>query len=82
MTPTFGGFQMPRDNVQIALGRSLNARLDWFLTENGLGVNPDGLRRARLRQIIQLELQSDLQLAQQGVRRDQILNHVFADLLH
>jgi hypothetical protein len=60
----------------------LTARLDLFLTENGLGVNPDGLRRARLGQIIRMELQTDRELARQGIQRDQILNHVFADLLN
>ncbi|MBV7396835.1 hypothetical protein [Mameliella sediminis] len=73
---------MTRDNVQIGMGhRSLNARIDVFLTEVGFGMNPGQLRRARLRQIIALESASDAELARLGIGRDDILPFVFRDLL-
>ncbi|WP_299923849.1 hypothetical protein [uncultured Pelagimonas sp.] len=74
---------MTRDNVQMAMGNvSLGRKIDQFFTERGFGLNPAGLRRARLRQIIQLEAQSDHDLAQIGLKRDDILPHVFRDILY
>ncbi|BBU57270.1 hypothetical protein KU6B_35350 [Mameliella alba] len=73
---------MTRDNVQIGMGhRSLNSRIDVFLSEVGFGMNPGQLRRARLRQIIALECASDAELAALGIARDDILSFVFRDLL-
>ena len=68
------------DNVQIALGRPLGQRLDWFFADRGLGSMPYALRRVRLRQVLHLEAQSDHDLARMGLCRDQILAHVFRDL--
>lgn len=74
---------MPRDNVQIAMGQtSLAHKIDRFFVDLGLGVNPAGLRRARLKQIIQLEAQSDQDLERIGLKRDDILPHVFRDILY
>ncbi|MBO9467291.1 hypothetical protein J7443_18775 [Tropicibacter sp. R15_0] len=74
---------MPRDNVQIAMGHtSLALKIDQFFADRGFGLNPAGLRRSRLRQIIQLESQSDRELARQGLHRDDILPHVFRDILY
>ncbi|ASP22797.1 hypothetical protein ANTHELSMS3_04193 [Antarctobacter heliothermus] len=73
---------MTRDNIQIGMGhRSLNTRIDVYLSEVGFGLNPAQLRRARLRQIITLECASDAELASLGIRRDDILPFVFRDLL-
>ena len=73
---------MPRDNVQLRLGHTaLSSRIDRFLVDRGLGFNPYALRRARLRDIIELEVQSDRELAALGLTRDQILPYVFRDLL-
>lgn len=73
---------MTRDNVQIGMGHSqLGPRIDRFLVERGLGFNPYGLRRARLKHIIELEVRSDHELAEIGLTRDQILPYVFRDLL-
>lgn len=73
---------MPRDNVQIGMGhRSINNRIDVYLSEVGFGLNPAQLRRTRLRQIITLECASDAELAALGIRRDDILPFVFRDLL-
>ena len=72
-----------RDNVTIALSHSsLKTRIDLFFVSRGLGVNPYSLRRARLREIIALESQTDAELARQGLTREDILPHVFSDLLN
>ncbi len=74
---------MPRDNVQMAMSKvSLGLKIDNFFAERGFGINPAGLRRARLKQIIQLEAQSDNDLARLGLKRDDILPHVFRDILY
>ena len=71
-----------RDNVQLSMGHtSLNAKIDYFFASRGLGFNPGSLKRARLRQIILLEAASDDDLAEIGLRREDILPHVFKDLL-
>ncbi|WP_425072687.1 DUF1127 domain-containing protein [Sagittula sp. S175] len=73
---------MTRDNVQLRMGHtSLNRRIDTFFVERGLGFNPSSLRRSRLREIIELEVRTDHELADIGLTRDQILPHVFRDLL-
>lgn len=73
---------MTRDNVQLRLGHAaLSSRIDRFLIERGLGFNPYALRRARLRDIIELEVQSDGELAAIGLTREQILPYVFRDIL-
>ncbi|WP_136442660.1 hypothetical protein [Pacificoceanicola onchidii] len=73
---------MPRHNVQIAMGhRSLGAKIDTYLASIGFGFNPGRMRRARLGEIIALEAASDAQLADMGLHRDDILPHVFRDLL-
>ncbi|GGB09721.1 hypothetical protein [Allosediminivita pacifica] len=73
---------MTTPNVRIAMGReSLHGKIDRFFTERGFGVNPDGLRRARMREIITLEIMSDAELAHLGIGRDEILPFVFRDLL-
>lgn len=73
---------MRSNTVTIAMGRSsLAHRIDSYFVSIGLGVNPYGLRRARMARIIQLEMQSDAQLARMGLTRDGILPHVFRDLL-
>ena len=73
---------MPRDNIQIGMGHtSLGAKIDQYFAAIGLGFNPARMRRARLRQIIALEASSDAQLAAMGLKRDEILPHVFRDLL-
>ncbi|MBN9887333.1 hypothetical protein [Salipiger abyssi] len=73
---------MSAQNVQIAMGRtSLRQKIDMYFTNLGLGLNPSGLRRARMREIISLEMKSDAQLARMGLSRDEILPHVFRDLL-
>ena len=73
---------MTTPNVQIALGQTpLGAKLDLFFASMGQGLNPDRLRRARLHEIIVLEAMSDADLAAIGLHRDEILPHVFGDLL-
>ncbi|MBU2963157.1 hypothetical protein KO516_20495 [Citreicella sp. C3M06] len=73
---------MHSNNVAITLGHgSLRHKIDTYFTNVGLGVNPYGLRRARMAEIIRLEMKSDAQLARMGLTRDQILPHVFEDLL-
>ncbi|CUH76241.1 hypothetical protein [Tropicibacter naphthalenivorans] len=71
-----------RDNVQLRVGHTrLNTKIDRYFASIGLGFNPSALRRARLREIIVLEAQTDEDLAQMGLTRDQILPHVFRDLI-
>ncbi|MBY6002367.1 hypothetical protein KUV62_00500 [Salipiger bermudensis] len=73
---------MHADTVQIAMGRgSLKQKIDLYFANLGLGLNPYGLRKARMREIIHLEMKSDDQLARMGLSRDDILPHVFRDLL-
>ncbi len=72
---------MKIDNVQIVfLQSSPLAKIDRFFAEIGLGVNPAGLRRQRLGQVIALEEKSDRDLARMGLRREDIVPHVFRDL--
>lgn len=73
---------MTRDNVQIGMGHdSLHHKIDFFFLNLGLGLNPYALKRARMKQIIRLQSASDAELAQMGLRRDDILPYVFKDLL-
>ncbi|MDJ0821295.1 MAG: hypothetical protein QNJ09_05705 [Paracoccaceae bacterium] len=73
---------MPYDNVQIAMSQSsLRGKIDQYFANVGLGVNPAGLRRARLHEIVVLEALSDAELARMGLSRDDILPFVFRDLL-
>ncbi|MCA0962096.1 hypothetical protein [Salipiger bermudensis] len=73
---------MHADTVQLAIGRgSLKHKIDLYFANLGLGLNPYGLRKARMREIVHLEMKSDDQLARMGLRRDEILPHVFRDLL-
>ncbi len=78
-----GGFRMSTtNNVQIGMGRtSLKQKIDIYFAGLGMGLNPYGLRRARMGEIITLEMKSDAQLATMGLTRDDILPHVFRDLL-
>ncbi|PTW51005.1 MULTISPECIES: hypothetical protein [Rhodovulum] len=57
-------------------------RLDLFFAGLGLGVNPYGLRRARMREIQNLNACSDAQLAKLGITRDEIPRYVFRDLFN
>lgn len=76
------GFPMHRDNVQIAMGHvPVGQKLDDYFVQLGLGFNAAGLKRAKLREILLLESQSDEALADLGLTRDQILPHVFRDVL-
>lgn len=73
---------MPRDNVQIGMGHvSLHQKIDLYFAELGFGLNPYALRRRRLREIIALESATDGQLAEMGLKREDILSFVFRDLL-
>ncbi|EPX76246.1 hypothetical protein [Salipiger mucosus] len=73
---------MTADNIRIGMGHgSLMGRIDGFFLGLGLGVNPYSLRRARMRELIALESKSDADLARMGLTRDQIVPHVFRDLL-
>lgn len=73
---------MPRDNVHIAMGqRSLRARIDHKIVETGLGFGPYTMHRTCLRRVLALESRSDAELACMGLRREDILSHVFSDLL-
>ncbi|MEN9060162.1 MULTISPECIES: hypothetical protein [Ponticoccus] len=73
---------MPRDNVQIGMGHaSIHQKIDRYFLEIGLGLNPYALRRGRLREIIVLESATDAQLAELGLRREEILSFVFRDIL-
>ncbi|MFZ7090051.1 hypothetical protein [Primorskyibacter sp. 2E233] len=74
---------MPRHNVQIGMGHaSLGSKIDNYFASIGLGFNPGKMRKARLREIIVLEAASDEELADMGLHRDDILPHVFRDLLN
>ncbi|WP_417722297.1 hypothetical protein [Salipiger sp.] len=73
---------MTMSNVQIGMGRgSLRQKIDMYFVTVGLGVNPYALRRARMRDIIALESKSDSDLAHMGLAREDIVGHVFRDLL-
>lgn len=73
---------MPQDNVNITMGtRSLRARIDRKIVETGLGVPPHALQRRCLRGVLALEACSDAELAGMGLRREDILTHVFRGLM-
>ena len=74
---------MTANNVQISFAPpGLKQRIDYYFASIGLGFNADGLRRKRLPQVIALECKSDDDLAQMGLRREDIVGHVFRDLLN
>ncbi len=71
-----------RSNVGIAcVAVSPLTLMDRYFTEIGLGVNPGGLRRARLPEVARLAALSDVELSRRGLSRDTIVAHVFRDLL-
>ncbi|MBV2358195.1 hypothetical protein KUH32_00270 [Thalassococcus sp. CAU 1522] len=59
----------------------LGQKLDLFFAAAGQGFNSYALRRARLSEVVALEAQSDGELARMGLRREDIIPHVFGDLL-
>ncbi len=73
---------MIHEAVKIDVGPNpISAKLDAYFVAMGMGMNFGGLRRARLAQIIELELKSDRDLRRMGLRREEIAQHVFRDLL-
>lgn len=61
---------------------STRAQLDAFLSAFGQGFNAYLERRSRLDRIRALNAKSDAELAQMGLTRDQIPQHVFRDILY
>ncbi|SFP54142.1 hypothetical protein [Tranquillimonas alkanivorans] len=60
---------------------SLRQRLDEFFAGIGAGFNAYIERQARFDQIQALEAKSDAELAELGLKREDIPRHVFRDLL-
>jgi len=72
---------MPSDNVQVFVGgASLRARVDQMMVDLGVAMGPHGLHRRCLRRVLALEAHSDAELANMGLRREDILAHVCSDL--
>ena len=59
----------------------IRSALDLFLATAGQGFNAYIEKRARLSEIAQLDAKSDEELAQMGLRRDDIPRYVFRDLI-
>ncbi|MCA0045314.1 DUF1127 domain-containing protein [Celeribacter litoreus] len=59
---------------------ALNARLDLFFTNLGVGPNAYAVRRKRLSELARLDSMSDEALADLGVTRDRIPHYVFQDM--
>ncbi len=73
---------MAGENVRIGMGQgSLREKIDLFLVNRGLAGGPRAIRGRRLAQIIRLESKSDAELADMGLRRDDIMPFVLSDLL-
>lgn len=60
---------------------TLNARIDAYFAALGQGVNAHSLARARLGRIIALDRMPDRDLRRLGLKREDILAHVFRDIL-
>jgi len=58
----------------------MSERLDLFFAGLGQGFNAYSLRRARMREIQNLNACSDAQLARMGLKRDDIPGYVFRDI--
>ncbi|MRH21505.1 DUF1127 domain-containing protein [Rhodovulum strictum] len=60
----------------------MSERLDLFFAGLGQGFNAYTLRRARMREIQNLNACSDAQLARMGLTREDIPGYVFRDLFN
>lgn len=60
----------------------LRTMLDQFFAGIGQGVNMYVESRARMPEIERLNAMSDAQLAERGLKREDIIRHVFRDLLY
>lgn len=69
-------------NVSAVQPRSLRDRVDAFLVNFGQGFNAYAERRSRVHVIKALEAKSDTELKAMGLRREDIILHVFRDLLY
>jgi len=58
----------------------MSERLDMFFAGLGMGFNAYSMRRARMREIQQLNACSDAQLSRIGISRDDIPRYVFRDI--
>ena len=65
-----------------ALSPALRARIDAFFATLGQGVNAYVHTRSRVGEIERLNAMSDAELAEMGLRRDDIPRHVFRDLFY
>jgi hypothetical protein len=76
------GAELARDNVQIAMGsRSVRARVDAMIVDRGLTGGPQALHRRCLMRVLALEAHSDVELARLGLSREDILFHVFREVM-
>lgn len=76
------GVPMSGNSIEIEIGANpIGAKLDAHFLSLGMGMNFDGLRRARMAQIVELELKSDRELLKIGLRREDIASYVFRDIL-
>lgn len=69
-------------NIAATPSRSLRDRIDAFMVSFGQGFNAYAERRSRLHIIQALEAKSDVELAEMGLKREDIIRHVFRDLMY
>lgn len=69
-------------NITATPPRTLRDRIDAFMVSFGQGFNAYAERRSRVHIIQALEAKSDSELQAMGLRREDIIRHVFRDLMY
>ncbi|MFZ3581471.1 hypothetical protein ACOI1H_04765 [Loktanella sp. DJP18] len=73
---------MATQTLTTSRNAAIREKVDAFFASIGQGMNAYMERRSRMGQIQALEAKSDAELAQMGIRRDRIVNHVFRDVVY
>lgn len=72
---------MTLPNTDSGHSPELHARLDAFFAEMGQGMNAYVVAESRRAELGGLDSKSDAELAEMGLKRSEIVRHVFRDLL-
>ena len=73
---------MAHPTTESSFAPGLRARLDAFFATIGQGMNAYMESRSRMHQINRLNALSDEELAEMGLKRDEIPRHVFRDIFY
>ena len=73
---------MTTQTTNLTTTRPIRDRIDAFFAGMGQGLNAYMESRSRLPQIEALNRKSDAELAAMGLKRDDIVRHVFRDMLY